>query len=126
MAEEVKYPKRTRTRYPTGAIMVSNRIRDSRYDRDTEYIGRPSALGNPFKIGRDGTREEVIEKYRNWLRNRLTGKMFRGTPPVVEFDRLYAKYIDTGELRLICWCAPLPCHGDVIAEFIEEREKYDD
>lgn len=28
------------------------------------YIGRPSKWGNPFVIGRDGSREEVIEKYR--------------------------------------------------------------
>ena len=27
------------------------------------YIGRPSKWGNPFVIGRDGNREQVIEKY---------------------------------------------------------------
>ncbi|PIW12451.1 MAG: hypothetical protein COW35_01440, partial [Candidatus Infernicultor aquiphilus] len=31
------------------------------------YIGRPSKWGNPFTIGKDGTRSEVIEKYRIWL-----------------------------------------------------------
>jgi Domain of unknown function (DUF4326) len=31
------------------------------------YIGRPSLLGNPFKIGEHGTRNEVIAKYRVWL-----------------------------------------------------------
>lgn len=31
------------------------------------YIGRPSKWGNPFSIGRDGSREEVIEKYREWI-----------------------------------------------------------
>ena len=31
------------------------------------YIGRPSKWGNPFSIGKDGTREEVIEKYREWI-----------------------------------------------------------
>ena len=30
------------------------------------YIGRPSKWGNPFVIGKDGTREQVIRKYRNW------------------------------------------------------------
>lgn len=29
------------------------------------YIGRPSKWGNPFIIGRDGTREEVIDNYKN-------------------------------------------------------------
>jgi hypothetical protein len=26
-----------------------------------------SVLGNPFRVGRDGTLEEVIKKYRRWL-----------------------------------------------------------
>jgi Domain of unknown function (DUF4326) len=37
------------------------------YSGDGVYIGRPSILGNPFKIGKDGTREEVGQKYRVWL-----------------------------------------------------------
>ena len=31
------------------------------------YIGRPSLWGNPFVIGKDGTRAEVVEKYERWL-----------------------------------------------------------
>lgn len=31
------------------------------------YIGRPSKWGNPFVIGRDGSRAEVIAKYRAWI-----------------------------------------------------------
>jgi len=31
------------------------------------YIGRPSKWGNSFVIGKDGTREEVVEKYRQWV-----------------------------------------------------------
>ena len=34
---------------------------------DRVYVGRPSKWGNPFVIGRDGTREEVIAKYRDWI-----------------------------------------------------------
>lgn len=34
---------------------------------DCVYIGRPSKWGNPFAIGKDGTREEVVEKYRIYL-----------------------------------------------------------
>jgi hypothetical protein len=35
---------------------------------DRVYVGRPSRSGNPFVIGRDGTRDEVIAKYRAWDR----------------------------------------------------------
>jgi hypothetical protein len=65
--------------------------------RSTEsqiYIGRPGKWGNPFVIGRDGSRAEVIAKYRAWVLNQpqLMGAL--------------------GELRgrdLVCWCAPLAC-----------------
>jgi len=30
------------------------------------YIGRPSMWGNPFVIGKDGTRAEVVEKHERW------------------------------------------------------------
>jgi hypothetical protein len=30
------------------------------------YVGRPSKWGNPFVLGRDGSRDEVIRKYRAW------------------------------------------------------------
>ena len=65
------------------------------------YIGRPSKWGNPFEIGVDGTREEVIVKYREYL---LSNKHLMN---------------DLHELKgktLGCWCKPHPCHGDVIAE----------
>jgi hypothetical protein len=66
------------------------------------YVGRPSKWGNPFTIGRDGTRPQVIAKYRAWI---LT------QPALVEAARR--------ELRgkvLACWCAPLACHAEVLAE----------
>src|SRR6266545_1014886 len=31
------------------------------------YVGRPTAFGNPFELGRDGDRDEVVERYRRWL-----------------------------------------------------------
>lgn len=65
------------------------------------YIGRPSKWGNPFAIGRDGTRAEVIAKYRAWL----------PTQPhlVAALPELRGKVLG-------CWCAPYQCHGDVLVE----------
>jgi len=63
-------------------------------------IDRTGPLGNPFVIGRDGTREEVIAKHKQWLFNQ---------PVFVSLLRhLKGK-------TLGCWCAPLPCHGDIYA-----------
>jgi hypothetical protein len=81
------------------------------------FCGRPSVFGNPFQIGVDGSRDEVIEKYRVWLEQALLhdGRVRN------EFLALVQAYKDFGELTLVCWCKPLKCHGDVIKEFIERE-----
>lgn len=76
--------------------------RDGRIPSDAKYVGRPSPFGNPFQIGLDGDRTAVIEKYREW---------------VLRQPEMVARI--KSELRgrsLVCWCAPLACHADVLAE----------
>lgn len=68
------------------------------------YIGRPSEFGNPFTIGKDGSRDEVIEKYRLHLH-----RLIQADPTWIA--RLAS--LDRYEY-LVCWCKPLACHGDVI------------
>ncbi|MGI8684004.1 MAG: DUF4326 domain-containing protein [Acidimicrobiales bacterium] len=91
-----------------GATLVASlRIQRELIDKAQEEgllvrVDRGSRWGNPFILDDDGTREEVILAYRDHylphkpsLRSRI------------------------GELRgrlLACWCAPEPCHGDVLAE----------
>ena len=74
------------------------------------YVGRPSPLGNPYLLGRDGNREEVIAQYRRWLWAQLQSP---GSPQERELRRLLAQ-AQSGELELLCWCAPLPCHAEVV------------
>ncbi len=64
-------------------------------------IDRTTKWGNPFVLGTDGTRSEVIAKYRDYL---LTNK-----PLMAALPELRGK-------TLGCWCAPRPCHGDVLQE----------
>jgi hypothetical protein len=81
--------------------------RDRHTPSDAIYIGRPSKWGNPFIIGKHGTREEVILKYRNYILH----------SPVL--------LMALPELRgrdLICWCAPEACHGDVLLELANAAE----
>lgn len=79
-----------------------------------EYIGRPSVLGNPFVIGRDGTREQVIERYKTWLRRQWKEKK----PARQELVWLAQDAKQDGRLTLICHCKPLACHGDAVAEAV--------
>jgi len=77
---------------------------NSRREHYDVYIGRGGQWGNPFLIGRDGTREEVIEKYRVWI---------LGQPGLLrQLPMLKGK-------RLGCFCAPHPCHGDVLVAMVD-------
>lgn len=66
------------------------------------YIGRPSMYGNPFEIGRDGTREEVVETYRDYVEN---------NPELITLIQQNLR-----EKDLVCFCAPKACHGDILLE----------
>jgi len=91
---------------PETKVVRVKKIGDDSYD---VYIGRPSRWGNPFKLGRDGTREEVIDKYEVWIKTQ---------------KHLMTALSELEGKRLGCWCAPLPCHGDVLIRLInEERSK---
>ena len=75
-------------------------VLNKRVSQGGTYIGRPSKFGNPFVIGQHGSRADVIARYETWLLSQ---------PALVEAAKR--------ELRgksLVCWCAPLACHGDVL------------
>ena len=77
-------------------------LRKEKYD---VYIGRGSKWGNKFAIGRDGNREEVIRKYREYI---------------LKNDYLLNCLEELKDKILGCYCKPLPCHGDVLVELVEK------
>lgn len=79
-------------------------------------IGRPTPLGNPFKIDAENSRNKVIEQYRGWLLEKLDSD----NPTSRMFVTLLDELQDNECIILICHCAPLRCHGDVIKEFLLE------
>ena len=73
---------------------------------DTQiYCGRPSKWGNRFIIGKDGTREEVIEKYMDWFCTQ---------------QHLIDSLHELEGKDLICWCAPKGCHCDFLLEIAND------
>ncbi len=84
---------------------VLNKYRDG-VPAGAVYIGRPSKWGNPFVIGKDGDREEVIAKHRQWL---------LAQPALVEAAKCELVGKD-----LVCFCAPKSCHGGVLLEVANE------
>lgn len=64
------------------------------------YIGRGSIWGNPFVIGKDGNRTEVIQKFEHYL---------------LAKPELLARIPELRGKRLACFCSPQACHGNVLA-----------
>jgi hypothetical protein len=77
------------------------------------YIGRGSIWGNPFVMGRDGDRDEVIEKYELWLLGHISAP---GNPEKPTLTK--AKQELKGRV-LGCFCKPKNCHGDVLVKILE-------
>ena len=78
--------------------------------RHASYVARPSPLGNPYAIGPDGDRDQMIERYRAWLDARIKER-----DPVVCTALLG---IHPGQ-SIACHCAPARCHGEVIAAALD-------
>ena len=84
--------------------VVNKKSLKGAWPADAVFVGRPSVWGNPFVIGRDGTREQVVAKYREYVTKQ--------PELMARLPELYGK-------TLICYCAPLLCHGSVLAELAE-------
>lgn len=93
------------------------------------YIGRASEgvsragspLANPFSVkeyGRDG----CVEKYRRWLWGKIKSHDSIVCGALLS---ILLKESGGGDVILGCWCAPLKCHGDVIASALRTPEVID-
>lgn len=78
--------------------------------RDDEYdifIGRPTIWGNPYIIGVDGTREEVLELYEHRIRSK---------PQLIKL----LHFLKGKTLGCPGNCKPLACHGDILIKLVNE------
>ncbi|GAB6120034.1 DUF4326 domain-containing protein [Dysgonomonas termitidis] len=85
-------------------------IRQNEYD---VYIGRAGKgqdgyFGNPFPLEDKSARGSTLEKYKEYFHKRIQADpQFR--------EKVHAL---KGK-RLGCFCKPHPCHGDIIAGYLE-------
>lgn len=81
---------------------------------------RKTAMGNPFEMENESQRKEVIDRYRYYF---LSRAQRHGA------DRLFDEELEAilraarthPVIGLSCWCAPKPCHCEVIAKYVSEK-----
>lgn len=73
--------------------------------RGAVYIGRGSMWGNPFVMGKHGNRDDVCEQHKEHLKSQIRS----GEVSLEQLAALKGK-------DLVCFCAPLRCHGDTLVE----------
>lgn len=88
----------------TAMPRVLNKYKDD--VRGAVYIGRPSFWGNPYMLGKDGDRDEVLQKYKEYAAN--NPKLVKAAQSLLRGKDLY------------CFCAPKKCHGDVLLQIANE------
>jgi hypothetical protein len=78
-----------------------------KYEPCDTYGGRGHPLGNPFIVGKDGSRQTVIDSYRKYFFEKISG------------DIRFRDYVHRQRgKRLGCSCKPRDCHLDVVVEYL--------
>lgn len=74
---------------------------------------RVSPLGNPFPIGINRDRIKSIKAYAdNW-------DELIANPKAAAYFNFIKEQSEKRDIVLMCWCAPLACHCDVIKAKVE-------
>ena len=71
------------------------------------YVGRGTALGNPFEVGPELTRDEAVDQFHDYLIDCIEA----GDPVILTAMRGL-----TEQSKLACSCVPKRCHATEVAE----------
>lgn len=93
------------------SVLNKHKLAGKELPEGAVYIGRPSPWGNPFPVHKTiRPRGLAIKQYVHW---------------VMHPDRAALRYLMRQKLKgcdLVCFCAPLPCHGDVILRIANSED----
>lgn len=86
-----------------GIVFITNK----ETGKKERFPKKSSNFANPYKVGKDGNREEVLQKYKIYIEKKLEND-----------DTLINELISLKGKNLGCWCYPDPCHGNILLELI--------
>lgn len=81
-------------------------VLNKRFSQDGVYIGRPTKWGNPYSITKTVNRFQAIQMYKDWIYQ---------NPALMAGAKKELK----GK-NLVCFCAPLACHGDILLKIAND------
>jgi hypothetical protein len=91
--------------------------------REAVNVARPGKLGNPFIVGKHGTRAECVAMHRGLLAGYLCISIDR---ECIDAQREHRAFVKENRERfrgwnVACWCRGEPCHGDTLLEAFNRR-----
>lgn len=101
-------------------VNVRRNLPDHYCGRSTRNFHKNSALANPFRMKTEADRDAVIAKYEKWLDEKIKE---RDSSVLAELKEIYemAESRSILGVTLGCWCAPKPCHVDIIIKFMQMK-----
>ena len=79
------------------------------------YVGRPGKWGNLFRVSKACSQGEAVAKHKAWIEEQISlGNVGFGDGFKYNLEELRG-------FDLVCWCAPLPCHADVLLELANQK-----
>jgi hypothetical protein len=101
----------------TNPITILNKHHKPRDSDRNFYVGRGSALGNPYPITETRSRDAVIKDFEGWL----IGKIQNNDRAVLALLNAIGDKVTDGTNKpvgLVCFCAPQRCHAEFIRKVI--------
>ena len=95
-------------------VVNVNSFDERKVDGEVINIMRPSILGNTFNMSSEDEREISVRKYYHYLREEFKKK----EEVYQELIKIVEKLKSGKDVYLVCYCAPMLCHGDVIANAV--------
>lgn len=92
----------------------------SKYVPRSNYVGKGTALGNPFIMYDESQRDEVCDKYEIWFKEQIANKnpeVMAQLDTIIDFGKTF------GEVKLRCFCAPKRCHANTIKKYLENLQQ---
>lgn len=82
------------------------------------YCGRPSVLGNPYKITAQRTRDDVCDMYAAYFKG--FSQTTQARTVLNDLLRIHRE-LQPKTMFLLCHCYPERCHCETIAEYLNSE-----